>query len=416
MALDLREVWTISSNELRCLLRDRHTLVYSVLMPFLLYPALFIGVTQAVTIARGASERRISHVGIDGPAAPEVTAFLAGRDKFLIAPLPPDWPESFDPAKEWIREGKLDAVVRTATDEGGSLAARVLFSDASDGSRSTRERLESALSDLRREKLRERAESLGGGEGLLDVLEIHEQDISPPAKRAWEALARVMPLFLVLMITLGALYPALDATVGERERGTIETTLLEPVDWTALILGKYLPVTALSMLSAALNFTSMGISMWVFFLQAKVDLGSLAIPLDSLLWSSAAAVLIALLIGAVMMSVALFARSFKEGQSYLGAILIAAMIPGFASAIPEVQLGPATVVVPVLNLGLLCRESLRGRLDPAMGLLVLLAAVFHTALALIIASRLIRRETVLLGAPAARPARRGFLGLFPARR
>jgi hypothetical protein len=50
-----------------------------------------------------------------------------------------------------------------------------------------------------------------------------------------------------------------------------------------------------------------------------------------------------------------------------------------------------------------------------MGILALLAAALHTALALLLASRLIRQETVLLGTPAARPAGRRFLGLFPAR-
>ncbi len=417
MALDLREVWTISSNEFRCLLRDRHTFVYSVLLPFLLYPALFIGATQAVTIARGARERRVSRIGvIDEGAFPDLTSFLAGREKVRIESLPVDRAGNPGPMKDSIREGEIDAVVLPSRVEGGSIEAKVFFSEASDASRTARERIESALAELRGVKLKERARELGEAEGLLETILVREVDISSVSRRAWEALARILPLLIILMVTLGALYPALDATVGERERGTIETTLLEPVDWSALVLGKYLPVAVLAIMSAFLNFTNMWISLWIFLLRAKVEIAALAVSVESILWTGAGVVILAFLVGAVMMSVALSARSFKEGQSYLGGILLVAMIPGFASAVPDVQLDALTAVTPVLDLALVVRESLRGKLDPALGFLSLAAAAIHAALAIFIASRLVRRETVLLGEPSARPTRRGLLGALLPRR
>ena len=68
-------------------------------------------------------------------------------------------------------------------------------------------------------------------------------NVASPKKVGGMVLGSIVPLVLVLMTITGAIYPAIDLTAGERERGTLETLLVCPVPPMELITGKYLVVT-----------------------------------------------------------------------------------------------------------------------------------------------------------------------------
>ena len=67
------------------------------------------------------------------------------------------------------------------------------------------------------------------------------------------SLAALIPLILVLMTVTGAVYPAIDLTAGERERGTLETLIAAPVPRLGLLLAKYVAVLAVALLTAVVN-------------------------------------------------------------------------------------------------------------------------------------------------------------------
>ncbi len=415
MSISLRDVAIICAGEMRSLLRDRHTVVYSVLIPVFLYPTLFLGMVQVVTVAKGASERRVARYALVGEdSVPRLAEHLAAPSEAGKRTIRVDLPEApaavsapepetlaRGSAAQWIRDGKLDAVVVAQTDGHGHATVEVLFSSERDASRTARNRLRTALEGFREAELLREATALGADRRLFDVLPVDDFDLTPRSEQLRDALARLAPLLLALMTALGALYPALDSTVGERERGTLETTLIAPVGRTELILGKFLPVMALAIAAALLNFASMAAALWVFFLQAKIDVPLAILTPAAVLSLLAGEAILAFFFGAVMMAAGLFARSFKEGQSYLGPVMLAATLPAFVAAFPEVRLTPLLAAVPVANLSLTLRDSLLGKLDASFGALAVAASALYSALAVWIASRLASKESVLLGQPAA---------------
>jgi sodium transport system permease protein len=408
MALDLRGAAAIAAGETRSLLRDRQTLLYSILIPFVLYPALCIGAVQVLFIVKGAQERRVARTALlPGAREAGLDARLEKAAKVRVVPAPGSGGAAGDEkVAAWIREGKIDAAIDAAP-SGGGLRVDVLYSGARDASASAREKLDAALDGARDEILRERAAAAGGDEGLLDALDIRAFDVTPPRRQLRDVLARLAPLLLVIMAAIGAFYPALDATVGERERSTLETTLILPVGRGALAAGKFIPVAGLAFMAVILNFIGMGIAGWVFFLQFKVGFVPQAPPLSAVAVAAAAAVLLVLLLSGMMLAVALRARSFKEGQSYLGPIRIGAMLPGLAATAPEVILGPAVAAVPVANLALLVRDALLDRLAAVPAAIALGSSALYAAAAVAWAGRLAGRESMLLGRPEAREGRRG---------
>src|SRR5204863_4946184 len=77
------------------------------------------------------------------------------------------------------------------------------------------------------------------------------------------SLAVFVPLVLILMTMTGAVYPAIDLTAGERERGTLEVLIAAPVPRVSLLFGKYVAVVTVAVLTALVNLASMTVSLLV---------------------------------------------------------------------------------------------------------------------------------------------------------
>ena len=94
-------------------------------------------------------------------------------------------------------------------------------------------------------------------------------------RSAGGTIASMIPLALVLMTITGAVYPAIDLTAGERERGTLETLMAAPVPRMGILLAKFIAVVTVAVLTAILNLVGMTIVMWVFQLDQMLPGGGL---------------------------------------------------------------------------------------------------------------------------------------------
>ena len=165
---------------------------------------------------------------------------------------------------------------------------------------------------------------------------------------------------ILLMVLLGAFYPAIDVTAGERERGTLETVLSAPIPRLHLLLGKVLAVTVLASVSGLLNLVSMS--------AALVQVVNLAAPATELPvpWSRAAAtglvvVPTAFLLAALFVLVGSLARGFKEAQNLLMPVYFLFFAPAMLGAMGELPLSPGLALVPGLNVSLLARDIALGK-------------------------------------------------------
>src|SRR5262245_24547768 len=112
MSFHAREAAGVFWGEVRRHLRDGQTLAYSIGLPLFLYPAVFVGLAEVVTIVRGASERSSPRVAIAGAErVPEVAEGLAGQ-KIRVVPLPGSAEGPLiERTRDWIRDSRLEAVV-----------------------------------------------------------------------------------------------------------------------------------------------------------------------------------------------------------------------------------------------------------------------------------------------------------------
>jgi sodium transport system permease protein len=402
--MHLSAICTVYLSELRRLLRDHHVLVYSVAVPAFLYPLLLIGAVEVIVYVQGLEGRRTSRIELKAAALDaslrtvlEETLTAEGSRVELARH---GTTESADSAP-------VDATLAVEAPSPVSsaeetllrpLAAEVVFHGARDRSVQARQRLESRLEAFSRRRLADACRARGADESLLDAVDVDERSLSTPAELANHLAGLVLPLVLVIMAALGAFYPALETSVAEKERGTLETTLLAPVPRSSLVAGKYLAVTSFSLLSFALNFTSLALTLGS--LSTKVPLAPLSLGWTALAVVALAAFLLAAFFSAAMTLLAFLARSFKEGQSYVAPLYLLALVPVAVTADPELRLTPPLALVPLVNCALLFRDAIEGRLDLLAAALALASSALLALAALAGAARVLSRESVLTGGDA----------------
>ena len=82
---------------------------------------------------------------------------------------------------------------------------------------------------------------------------------------------------------------------------------------------------------------------------------------------------LAFFISASMMTVAVFARSFKDAQNYVTPFFIIIILPACVASIPEIELSATTQLIPIANVALLFRDLLMGTVALNMVFVVFLS-------------------------------------------
>lgn len=395
----LRVTWVIFTKELLDTLRDRRTLFMMIGVPVLLYPALILLSLQVAVMQHEHLERNVTRVVVDSPW-PELRLWLQERDKIKLT-------ESEHPAAA-LDAGEVDVVVQTPNfdlsnyNEKRSTPIHLLYDATKYESLDGALRVEEVLTQMSDKLLEERLTSAGLDAEYIEPLRVEQVNVAPPEKTTGNILGMVLPMMMVMMIALGAFYPAVDLTAGEKERGTFETLLSTPASKMSILLGKFNAVAVLALATGLLNLGSMAATFAAMLAQVQpLFQGDFALemrfPWLSVLWVVLTLIPFSGLISAVMMSIAVFARSFKEAQNYVTPFLLIIMAPAMFALLPGIELGAGTALVPVLNVVLLFRGLMTAEATLPLVLLVLASTTVFAGLAVGLAAWLFSREDVVLG-------------------
>jgi ABC-2 type transport system permease protein/sodium transport system permease protein len=203
----------------------------------------------------------------------------------------------------------------------------------------------------------------------------------------------LMPLILILMTITGAVYPAIDLTAGERERGTLEILMAAPVPRLSLLLAKYAAVVTVAVLTALVNLAAMALTLWVSGFGPRL-LGSGGLGMMQLLEIFLLLLLFAAFFSAVLLALTSFARSFKEAQAYLIPLMLLALVPGVMSLVPGLHLNGILALLPLLNIVLLARDLLLGVAEPVAGLVVIISTALYAVAAVAAAAAVFGAQAV----------------------
>ena len=406
-------------NELRGLIRDRRALSSAFVLPLLLYPLLFLGQGWLKRVSEETLDAREVSVAHELSAAPleqreRLLELLEAQVPIRLRELSPGSTSAIEAALDegteeaWFRERELALDLLDAPDQALLYAVadpdsprgtlyRVHFDGADESAREAADRTDIALSDLREALREERLESLLGGDPA-ESLVLSIRDLASEEDLGGALLGRILPLILVMVLLSGGAYAALSVFPGEREAGTLETLLVQPVPSSAVVWGKFSAVLIAGLCAVTLNLGSL--------------LGSVALGLGELPGSSGEVggpgfgrfllgvgllLPLCLLVSAVLCLVCGRAQSFRAGQQYLLPLSLIAMLPAALAMQPEVELDALLACVPLAGPSLAFREALVGQLAIVPGALALGTTLLYSALLLRKLGALFDGERVLAG-------------------
>lgn len=391
-------VFALLAHELRNALRERSLVVYTLLLPLVLYPALLWVVVSAMSFAEGQTEELDSRVSVvaDAELGEALVTKLQGRDDVEVAAERVD----LESALSDLAQGRLDVIVELQQADRPSGVEVVLhFDGARPRSVEARDRMTEALDELREERLAELVSARGIETAQWDRWKVVPDNVASGREMGAFLLGMLAPTTMVLMISLGALYPAIDTTAGERERSTWETTLTLGVSRSQVIVAKYLYVVAMASLAGLLNLLGLA-STFGLLLDSLIPGKSgveIEVPWASLPWLAVGTVLVAAMLGAIMMLAAAFARTYKEGQTFASPMTMLAFLPVPIVLLPDDTFGPGIAAVPIVGVVMLFKRALMGTLTLPFAVLALAGALATVGLCLAIATFFSRNEAFMIG-------------------
>jgi sodium transport system permease protein len=400
--VSLQNIGIVYRKELVDSLRDTRTLISMTAVPLLLMPLLTIGLGVVSVRQVDQAREEIPKVMIlGGDDSPNLRAELAKLGEVQIVPQEPDYAEEISNqqirAAVEIPEG-FDAKLAA----GEPMSVKIYMYEGELKSGFGADRMQKFFRDLRDRAIRERLEARHLPESLIRPFDIKQQNVAPPEKVGGAILGGLVPYFVILLCLTGAMYPAMDLTAGEKERGTIETILCSPVSRTHLVLGKFLMVLTASVATAVLSIISMTVSFVVGkkLLQGAAGRAGGEILQISMTGKAVLSVFVmvlplAVLFSAALLAIALFAKSFKEAQSYISPLMIVVVLPAVAAVLPGVELNTTLALVPVLNTSLVSKEIMTGTYHWNYIALIFTSSCIYAAAAIAIGVKLFQREDVL---------------------
>ena len=400
MEKNIRIIRTLVLKEIRDILRDKKTLIIMVAVPLLLYPAMIIGMALIMSgMAKSQTEKTYQ---IAYPI--EDQALVDGLQKLYEEKKEDgDLQLQFIPITANRQTSAQDSyaawmdISRKGTDIQIVVEYNSTIQDSSYAQQGIRDLAESYRNLLLEENLAKK----GLTEDFLYPVLYEAKDSATTSESMGMSMGGSIGMLLMVTIMLGAFYPVIDATTGEKERGTLETLLTLPVTNFQMIMSKFIAVALFACAAAILSLLSLGGSI-IFLVESLtegagpvltgINAGTLVSWMPVLLL---VVLVTALLLTAISMCFCLFAKSFKEANNYITPVMLIVMFASMASMLPSLKLDYQTALIPIVNVSLLVKQVMGQQMDLALAGITIGVNLCFSILVIWLLSRIYNSENVL---------------------
>lgn len=374
------KIWVIFKKELKDILRDRRTIMMMIIFPLLLTPGLITVVTKVQLIQqKKAEDKKLKLHFIGKEYAPQLFQdFVSMESVVLIPHLDPDSME------QYIQEEFIDAAIEipnnylTMLSQNQQANVKVYFK-GSESMGITRKRVEDVIYQREQVIISDRMKHLQLSENIVDAYTIERIDVSSPQEKIGKAAGGFLPYIFIIFGFMGAMYPGLDLGAGEKERGTLETLLSSPATRFQIVMGKFLVVLSAAIATSFIAIGGLYIAVQQFpdmpieILKVIQDV----LSIKTFMMIMGLVIPVSAFFSAMILSLSIYAKSFKEAQSIVAPLNIIVIFPAIIGTLPGIELNHTTALIPVLNVSLAAKDMVAGVIDP-----ILLLEVYGSLLAL----------------------------------
>jgi sodium transport system permease protein len=257
-----------------------------------------------------------------------------------------------------------------------------------------------AIKEFETEIVDERLAAQGIDADILHPFEIQRSNVAPNQKGNNMMMEMMLPLMISMLIAVGGIPAATDLVAGEKEHNTFEPLLTTMPDRGSLLLGKYFAVTLFSFVSVVAilaglvfgyllnpNSLTMGVDSQVY----GYEMDPLAVLLSLII-----TIALGMTFSGIQIALSTIAKSYKEAQTYLSFLMLAAMVPAYATMFMQASdVSPVMFALPVLNTIAAFKMILGGNIIYSNLVIALVTSAVFVALTLWFAASIFKKEKLM---------------------
>lgn len=401
--MKLKHVMIVLRKEVKDLLRDRRTIISSILLPMILIPVINIVMGGGIQKFEKDMNENVMVALSRSSNSPEARELV--QERILSKNPNIVLVDAEDPVKA-LENNEIRCIIEIENtyaeklEDGQPIQITLQYDESKTKSQAAADIVSRAIDRFSEEVVEERIAALGLDPDFLQPVQVERKNLAPNDMGNNMMLQMMLPFMISILVAVGGIPAATDLVAGEKERNTFEPLLTTMPDRGSLLLGKYLAVTLFSMVSlvAILVGLSIGYIINPNSLTIGIDTQLQGISLDPL------AVVLALLItvalgmtfSGIQIALSTIAKSYKEAQTYLSFLMLAAMVPGYATMFMQASdLSPVMFVMPVMNTVAAFKMILGGSINYFNLVLALVTSIIFVILTLMFAASLFKKEKVM---------------------
>ncbi len=404
--MNLHSSFVIYIKELKDILRDRRTIISTILFPVLMFPVMYLGMGVFMKSRMDDLQEKRSVVAwIALEQTPELVQMVKEADVVdLLTEI-----SDTSIAIQMMKDKAIDAVIVVPAgfnkrlndvltgEDGTSPSIQLFFNNTRQTSEFASKKIFGVINNYRESIVKATLTDLGMNPDVVQPFYVNYNDITTDKEIGGFILGMILPYIVILMLLVGAMYPAIDLTAGEKERGTLETLLVAGVSRIDIVMGKFFTVLTASVITALLAIGSMSFTaiVGVKIFEEIGEKVNIQIDPQIILVMLVVLLPLAVLFSSLLMTLSLFAKSYKEAQSYISPLMIFAIVPSMASMVPDLEITVKTACIPILNVSLLLKQAFADSIDPMLFVLVIAVNFTIAAGGLFLVTKMFQRESVL---------------------
>ncbi len=256
----MRGALLIAKKEFLELSKDRKTMFFAFVLPFLLWPGLYGMMGKMIKRDRNQNQNKASRVYLLDPSR-AIEGLLKADPKHFELVAKPD-----GDLKQAIRNQKLELALEVDAKAAEALQKQETFTLTAtmDESERTSElalkRLKEVLEPQQKDWVLARLKTLGASSQLAEPIKLEVKNAADTALELGKAIGSFLPYLLMIMMYTGAMQPGIYSTAGEKERNTLLSLMATRLPRTQIILGKLLYIFSMGVISALLNLLAMSMA------------------------------------------------------------------------------------------------------------------------------------------------------------
>jgi sodium transport system permease protein len=350
--------WIVFKKELIDIFRDRKTFLVGILIPLIVFPILSMVMGKGMNKTTEQVESNLKIAIVDNSVSSSLTKFIKAQSNINLI-------ETAN-IEDDIKSGKILAAIEIPKGFDDNINKESLenikltYDNSSQQSQIAMNKLNGFIDMYSKTVVAQRLAKRNISSDILNPVGISVITLEKESEGMGKfMLSLMLPLMLVIYTVAGPMGAAVDLGAGEKERGTLEPLLTTQAGRLSLLWGKFFAITTMGLITSIASLAGLFIAMRQkggLFEGSSGNIGAGAILLIGLV-----TLLLTMVFGSLELAISIYARSFKEAQTYISPLMMISFVPTYATYMLDAKsIESFYFHIPLANAVCLLKEFISG--------------------------------------------------------